>query len=251
MATLALLALSGCTDPLYLGSDVLWFAAHESGDLGEWELDAGGGSYVDAYGNGAAHSVTPSNEFAHGGSFSVRLTREAISEDSGPGLFRDSQLPRDAYYSAWYFVPQQITTISSWTIMKFRPLNADDQLGEGLDLDLRSLPGGDFVLFVFDHDATYLQAPVGDPPPLVRPGRWFHVEARFKVGANPEGAVEVWLDGRKVYELTNRATVGAEGLYFTPCNIALDIEPSPTALYVDDVAISATRFTPDGFASPR
>lgn len=245
---LSALVVAGCGDPLYLGSDVLWFADHESGDLADWELDDGGGSYVDAYENSTEHTVAASSTFAHSGRYSILLTRQEVSEDSGPGLFRDRELPRDAYYSAWYFVPVQVTTVSAWTIMKFRALNAGDQLGEGLDLNLRSLPGGDFVLYVFDHDNAYLQAPVADPPPIVRPGGWFHVEARFKVGAQPDGAVEVWLDGRKVYRLTNRTTVGAQGLYFTPCNIALDVEPSPTELYVDDAAISASRFTPDGFA---
>jgi hypothetical protein len=242
----------GCGDPLYLGSDVIWSANHESRDLGEWERDAGGGTYVDAYGEADTHAVVLASDAAHAGGFAAKLTRQSVDGVSGPGLFRDAELPEDAYYSAWYLVPAQYETISGWAIMKFRSKNPDDpaQLGEGLDLNLRSLPGGDYVLYVFDHDRNYLEAPVADPPPIVQVGRWFHLEVRLRVGASPRGAIDVWFDGRKTYELSNRTTAGTQGLYFSPCNITADVTPAPTSLYVDDVAISLERFTPTG-TSPR
>jgi hypothetical protein len=242
------LLTQGSCDPLYLGSDVLWSATHEDGDVTEWELDSGGGSYVDAYAVAENHAITLTPDPVHRGQFAAKLTREAIDAGSGPGLYRDAALPNDAYYSAWYFVPEQYTTRTSWTITKFRGKNPDapGQLGEGVDLNLRGLPGGDYVLVVFDHDRSYLEAPISDPPPIVRVGRWFHVETRFRVGTNHDGAVEIWLDGNKRYELLNRTTVGANGLYYTACNIVSEITPAPMSLYVDDAAISLERVTPSG-----
>ena len=49
-----------------------------------------------------------------------------------------------------------------------------------------------------------------------------------------------------MYRLVNHPTA-ADGAYFSPCNIALELTPSPSALYVDDAAVSLTRISPEGW----
>jgi hypothetical protein len=238
-------ALSGC-DPIYAGSDVLWIATHESGDLAEWNADNGGGSYsgVDV---SQAGTVESSTESTHSGAYAAKLTRSAIAEESGPGLFRDVRGQAAAYYAAWFLIPEAYVAGSRWTITKFRLRDTASSASpaEGLDLDLRNLPDGDYVLSVFDHDQEYLQQPIAVPTPIVRAGRWFHLEVFYRATGDRTGEVIVWLDGNEAYRLNDHPTA-AGGAYFSPCNVARELTPSPAALYVDDAAVSLTRITPEG-----
>jgi hypothetical protein len=145
----AALLATGCGDPLDAGSDVIWIATHEAGDVTEW-----GGSYtgVDDQPGG---TVEASTDVAHGGRYSAKLTRIAVAAETRRGLFRDVLGHPLAYYAAWFFVPERYATPSRWTIFKFRLGEA-----EGFDLDLRALPDGDFVLSVFDHDQAFLLEPL-------------------------------------------------------------------------------------------
>jgi hypothetical protein len=238
-------ALAGC-DPLYAGSDVLWIAAHESGDLGEWSADNEGGSYA-GLDSSVAGAVEVSTENARSGEYAAKLVRSAFAEESGPGLFRDVRGHGAAYYAAWFFIPEAYAAGSRWTITKFRLRDAasSEAPAEGLDLDLRNLPDGDYVLSVFDHDQEYLQRPIAVPTPIVRARRWFHLEVFYRSSGDRNGEVIVWLDGTEAYRLNGHPTAG-DGAYFTPCNVALELTPSPAAIYVDDAAVSLTRISPEG-----
>ena len=225
---------------------MIWTATHEGGNLNEWTEDARGGSYPEPAVAGTDGTAEISGDFARSGALSLKLTRPAVGTETGPGAYRDLRGRNRAHYASWFLVPEQQRPASRWTIMKFRlrdPSSADPP-AEGLDLDLRSLPGGGYVLSVFDHDSSYLQEPIAVPPPVVEVGRWFHVEVLYR-SAGSAGAVAVWLDGRKVYDLMPHPTT-ADGAYFTPCNIGLDLGPSPVSVYVDDASISLTRVTPSG-----
>jgi hypothetical protein len=227
------LLATGCGDPLYAGSDVIWFADHEGADLAEWN-----GSYtgIDAQ---PAGTVEASADVARRGRYSAKLTRDAVAAESGPGLYRDVRGYPTAYYAAWFLIPEPYATPSRWTIFKFRLGEA-----EGFDLDLRALPDGDFVLSAFDHDQDHLQEPIALPTPIVRVGRWFQLEVRYQSSAGA-GSIVVWLDGRQVYRLDDHPTA-ADGAYLSPCNVALELSPSPSTLYVDEAVASLSRITPDG-----
>jgi hypothetical protein len=236
--------LIGCGDPLYLGSDVVWLAAHEDGTLDEWSEASSGGADLDLGGSGTPGTAEPSSEFARSGAYSVKLTRSALDAETGPALYRELGALNAAYYASWFLVPEGQHPASRWTIMKFRLRGASSpgSLAEGLDLDLRAVPEGGYVLSVFDHDDQFLQEPIAAPPPLVQGGRWFHLEVFYR-SANRDGGVMVWLDGREVYALAPHPT-SAQGAYFMTCNVAIDsVEAS---VYVDDASISLSRVTPDG-----
>ena len=242
---LAAPACAGC-DPIYAGSDVLWIGTHESGDLAEWNADNAGGSYLGAD-SSTAGTVEVSAEAARSGNYSAKLIRSGVAEENGPGLFRDVRGHSAAFYAAWFLVPEVYSAGSRWTITKFRLRDpaSGAALAEGLDLDLRNLPDGDYVLSVFDHDQDYLQQPIAVPTPIVRVGRWFHLEVFYRATGDRTGEVIVWLDGTEAYRLLDHPTA-ADGAYFTPCNVALELTPSPAALYVDDAAVSLTRISPEG-----
>jgi hypothetical protein len=237
LATVAL----GCSDDVYVGSDVLWSATHESGGLDEWSSDSSGAAQVED-GDG---SISVSDAFAHSGRYSVKLEKVVTGSGAGAGprLIRYSNLPRHAFYSAWYFIPEDYSTSSYWTIMQFDSSAAASPVDDrGVNLQLRSLPDGNgLVLQVLFHVGTYLASPLTYPPPLVPIGRWFHVEAEFEATLEPTGMLVVWLDGRRVYDLQNRGTFDTATLEFMVSSMMIDVRPSPVELYVDDVVISKSR----------
>ena len=238
------LTLCACGPKLELGSNVMWATDHESGTREDWEADGQGGVLLDEFDS----SADISDSFAHSGKYSLKLVDRAMSDTDGPAIYRELLAPPDAYYSAWYYLPRLYQTNSQWTIQKFRSRSDSDpeQVSHGHDLNLRTLPGGQVVLYVFSHDPTYLQAPLADPPALVPIETWFHLETLYSPRTDRTGKMLVWLNDRLVYDLEDRRTTGTDDVLWTPCNIGQDIQPSPPQLYLDDAAISLVRVTRSG-----
>jgi len=243
-SALALMSVlsTACSPTLDLGSNLMWATNHESGELDDWYADGKGGLLLDK-----AHStVEIADGPAHSGRYALELTDLAKSDTEGPGIYRELQSPPDAYYSAWYYLPRLYQTNSQWTIQKFRSRSDTDAISHGHDLNLRTLPGGQVVLYVFSHDAEYLQAPLADPPAFVPVETWFHLEVFYRPRADETGSILVWLDDRLVYDLDERRTTGSDDVLWNPCNIGEDIQPAPPVLYLDDAAISLVRVTASG-----
>jgi hypothetical protein len=238
------IATASCGPKLDVGSNVMWATDHESGGLDDWYAAGKGGLLADS----ADSTVVPADDVAHSGRYSLKLTDLAMSDTDGPALYRELQAPPDLYYSAWYYLPRLYQTNSQWTIQKFRSrLDSDpDAISHGHDLNLRTLPGGQVVLYVFSHDPAYLQAPLADPPAFVPVETWFQLEVFYSPRTDETGRLMVWLDDRLVYDLEDRRTTGSNDVLWTPCNIGEDIQPSPPELYLDDAAISLVRVTRDG-----
>lgn len=238
------IAASACAPILDLGSNVMWATDHESGEPDGWDADGGGGLLLDS----ADSTVEITDARAHHGKYSLQLTDFAMSDTEGPGVYRELQAPPDAYYSAWYYLPRLYQTNSQWTIQKFRSRSDADQetISHGHDLNLRTLPGGQVVLYVFSHDPAYLQAPLADPPAFVPVETWFQIEVFYSPRMDETGRMLVWLDDRLVYDLEGRRTTGSDDVLWNPCNIGQDIQPFPPVLYLDDAAISLTRVTRNG-----
>lgn len=245
-ALLVAALLTACGEGVYVGSDIIWSARHESGDLTEWTLGAAGDT-----GMGEDEgTISAVRDYAHSGRFAAKLSKtvdtSSIARGGGPRLVRTG-VPEQAFYSAWYLVPEAYQTHSYWTIMQFdSPNMVNVVFDRGVNLQLRSLPDGSLVLQALFHNEAYLLAPLAYPVPEVPIGRWFHVEAEFRAATDATGKMVVWLDGRRIYELGGRPTVAADSLEFMVSSMLFDAEPSPVELYVDDVVISRSRSTPSG-----
>jgi hypothetical protein len=236
-------SLVACGPRMDLGSNVLWSSDLESGDLSEWTAAPGGGPVADPAG-GLIEVVAG---LSHSGTHAIKLTNAANMETDGPGVYRELLAPPELYYSVWYYLPSAYQTVTQWTIQKFRTRTPDPTvLSENLDLDLRTLPDGEVLLYVFSHDPQYLQAALPDPVPFVPVARWFQIEVLFRPAMDTSGRVVIYLDGKLAYDLENRRTVGNQDVVWTPCNIGTDIEPMPSVLYLDDAAISLSRVGPTG-----
>lgn len=233
-----------CAQRLDLGSQLLWSAQHETGDLSEWSQDSKGGSAADT----PDTSIAVSTDFAHSGKYSVKLSNAAVADYEAVRLWRQDDYPEDAYYSAWYYLPRAYVTTNDWTILQIRsPVVGDPTvISQYMDVDLRSLPGGELILTVFDHRARYLRAPTPDPAILVPVGSWFQIEVLFRNVADDSGRFALWLNGQLAYDLQRPNGLNPTAVYFTPCSVSENLAPADSIIYVDDAAVSITQVAASG-----
>jgi hypothetical protein len=231
------LATAACAPRLDLGSDLLWVARHETGDLSEWTAGDKGGSAADA----PDTSIAVSTDHAHSGRYSVKLSNAAVSSYEEVRLWRTDQFPQSAYYSAWYYLPRAYQTTDDWTIMQLRaPLASDPTtISQLLDVDLRSLPDGDLILSVYDHRPQYLRAATPDPAVLVPVETWFQVQAYFDYSSGTDGHFALWLNGQLLYDLARPFNLSGS-VYFSVCSVSQALSPADSSIYVDDAMVSLT-----------
>jgi hypothetical protein len=233
------MCLGACSPDVNLGNDVLWSTDHESGDLSDWSLAGGGGVLEQA----PDATAVISQDFAHSGQWAARLTNQAMGTMKEAHLWRDGNFPQEAYYSAWYYLPQSVQTTVDWTIMQFRERTTSDPAVIALhyDIDLRSLPDGETILWFFDHDPVYLREPTPTPAIPVPIGAWFRLEVFYRHALDDTGRLTVWQDGVLVYDITGRSTGTNSNVYWTPCTVGYDTIPEAAVIYVDDAMISLRR----------
>ena len=247
LAALAVVAVTvaggGCGPRLDVGSNVLWAALFEGNNFDEWTAD-GAGTAQAFPAPPAVNEI--SSERVRGGSYAAKLTI-----DAPPGGARASAvltragdpLPREAYYSAWYWLPRSITVDGYWVIFKFRQ---QDQatMDELYDLDLINLPTGEMSVQLYDHRRGVVDLDV--PSPVVPVGQWFQVEAFYRNTQDASGRVTFWLDGHQIVDITNQPMAPTPWIEWNACSIGQELTPSGAVLYVDDAAVSRTRVGPSG-----
>jgi hypothetical protein len=243
------LGAPACNGRLNLGSSLLWSARHETGDLSEWTQGGKGGTAADTP-DSPDTSLVISTDVAHSGRYSVKLTNGAVSMYEDAHLWRVDDYPIAAYYSAWFYLPRAYQTAADWSIVQFQvPSGASSadggMVGQLLDIDLRSLPGGDLILSVYDHRAAYLRAATPDPAIPVPIGRWFQIEAYYRNADDDTGEAAIWLDGQLNYDL-HRPFGASSSVYWTVSSKTFGLSPAESVIYVDDAAVSLARITPTG-----
>ncbi len=242
---------SGCGEDLNVGSDILWTSRFEVGgnSFPEWRGVPDGNA-----GAVAPNTIEVSSEQPHPGSnFAAKLTVTGTANNTtgiGASLVRNGSLPNEAYYSAWYYLPQSVSVGRYWVIMKFRFRAVPDDattVGELFDVNLTSPSSGVMSLRLYDHRN-------GDQPlkvagkvssPRVAVNAWFQLEALYRAANDSTGQLTLWLDGQKILELPG--PTGPSGwVAWDVVSVASDLTPEPAILYVDDCAISKTRIGLDG-----
>jgi hypothetical protein len=234
------LALAGCSDQLDLGNDLLWTADQESGDLSQWTA-AGEVRVPDAA------NVEVTQQVALRGRHALKLENPANwdNAEEGPELLHDAGGLGDAYYSAWFLLPEQYRIEPQVTVMRLRSRDAETgELYNGEELQLRSLPDGGYVTQVFSNNSGYLLEPLAISPPRIEPGRWFQLEARYE--SRSAGRLRVWVDGELTYDLEPRPGAAGSQIVLGICNVVERASPAPLTLFVDDAAVSSSRVTPGG-----
>ena len=241
----AVSAAPACARRIDLGSDLIWSATHETGDLSEWALGSPAGSVGGSTADAPDANVEISTDFAHSGKYSVKLSNGAVGNIRTARLWHQGNFAKEAFYSAWYYLPRSYQTKVNWIIMQFRtPTDDPTVISQFLDVELRSLPGGELIVSIYDHRPQYLRLPTADPAVVVPVERWFQIEVFFRNVPDDSGQFTLWIDGKLNYNIASRPMASDPTLYWTPCSVTGDLAPTQSELYVDDAAISYDWLTP-------
>lgn len=97
---------------------------------------------------------------------------------------RHGILPEAAYYGAWFYIPDSVTSTDNWNLFHFDGSGKDVQ-HELWDVSLELNPDGSLSAYVFDFlRMTTRQANAEGQVPV---GEWFQLEVYWVRSANPPG----------------------------------------------------------------
>ena len=227
-----------CGETADLGNYVVWSADHETGDTSQWQaLDGDDAAILNA---------SVSNDYARSGAYSLRIASAGPTPNVGAGF--DFNALREAYFSAWFYLPSAFAGIEEWSLMGFASRGEDcsgpGTTCAGVDVKLRSLPNGELLLYVFNDERDVLQPPLADPPVYVPVASWFHVEAHYRRAVDHSGYFALWVDGSPEFGFQRWRTAEFDNLFW---NLGSPPEAaSSPVIYVDDAAISRIAVTPSG-----
>ena len=247
-------AASNSVTPSAGTSTLLWSANHESGNFSEWSADGGGMAQGFLNYNpdtSGTVKVEVSSAQAQSGARSARLEMPQGTGNQAQLIrWRESQTNADLYYSVWLYFPTNIDTRGGgW----FNLLQIHTHGGGGwtipIGIEVRTQSNGVNAFFLHSPYSTtsawntggmpYWEYSSTVPIPI---GRWFNVELRFKRDT-AAGVVQFWQEGVQIFNVQNVQTTHPGSTYheFYVNIYGSGISPSPTVIYVDNVAISRTR----------
>ena len=251
IVALAGLTTSGCGRDVHLGAisgdggdsgdgsgtDILWSATFEVGDLSEWMGDGHGGTYV---ANAAAAPIA-TTDTVHRGRYAGMATVTPTAMMSIDYLFRNLPSPAEAYYSAWYYVPASFTVKNWLSLMHFNGSVTGD--GNNLfalwDLNLYPRPDGSLVAHLYDYlTFTNLEQVV---PVAVPTAAWVHFEIFLRKAATATGEIAVWQDGVEILDTRNIVTATTDWVQWEAGGASDAVTPAMAVVYFDDAAISLSR----------
>jgi len=240
---LFMISFAGCGQQMDMGSDVLWTARFEGDNFNEWTSVAGGNAGPPS----TLSTMTVSNEHAHQGTYSANLTVYAPADTTqgNASFVRSGNLPMEAYYSAWYYLPRSVTVGVYWVIMKFRLRTVvDDPSTENelFDVNLKSMNDGGMSLRLYVHQGAVGGGdwPLDVVDPVIPVGDWFQLEAFYRVASDNSGRLTLWLDGKQILD-----KIGPTGptpwVAWDVVSVAEVLSPETATIFIDDCAISNSR----------
>lgn len=235
----------------------LWVGDVETGDTSQWRS-------VSISGDAA---VEVQSDVTHSGDYALKLINYGVDGSNNAGVRMNFQgplgpdpfnLPNEAYYSAWFYIPFAFEGESN--IFQFKQDQTTD--------DGRSRVMLWKIALVWQPDGTYevqfstrIDQATGDWQPdvmrlgvageNVRVGRWFHLETFYKWDRDGNGRTTVWLDGIEVWDQPNMYT-WARNLEYShrPREWTLNhylgdyqgaVTPADSWIFVDDARVALER----------
>jgi hypothetical protein len=226
---------SGCATggvpmgPVTAPIEVPWQTGFENGFCDY--VDVSGFCYAE--GDASFEVVT---DHAHTGDSAAAFSVNSAEAGAHARCVRQGTLPADAYYGAWFYVPDPADEAGLWNLFLFMGHNGET-LVRLWDVSIGTTDAGGQALFVFDHGGgEVLEAPAGVEIPI---GAWFHVEFRLLRAADASGLVALYQDGMLLLE-TMRPTdnTSSWGQWYAG-NLTEGRSPPDSTVYLDDVTIRA------------
>jgi hypothetical protein len=232
-----------------LGSDVLWASTFEGGTFDEWTGFSEGSGSANAD-PAPPNTIAVTTTYAHRGRYAAELTIDAGPDGTqeNTGLTIKGGLPVQAYYSAWYYLPQTISVGNFWILFKFRlrtDANDSSTENEFYDLELVNAADGSLTLLLYDHQSG-ADVPIIAPAPVVPVSVWFQIEAFYRNAQDDSGRLTIWLDGRMVVDVTGQPMAPTPWVEWDAVNVGENLTPSTAVVAIDDCAISLSRVGPAG-----
>jgi hypothetical protein len=222
----------------------------DAGDSFEWSTSfedgfcdyrAGGGF---CFGTGvSSYQIVTSP--VHSGNYAAafNVTADPALTGNQVRCVRQGVLPAAAYYGAWYYVPNLAKNNGAvWNLFHFAGGAAAGDTLHGLwDISFINNPAtGDLRLVVYQFPMKNAAGGVHDLSsiPAVPIGSWFHIQMLLKRASDATGEVEVLQDGVSILHLTGIVTDDSQWGQWYVGNLAENLTPPESTLYVDDVTIS-------------
>lgn len=238
------------------GDNILWSADHELGDFSQWKAEGYDGIWIS--GKAKAEITT---QHARSGKYSAALTVFDAAGGSTPGVRlaktqteSSPPLPEEAYYSAWYYFPQQVQVTQWWIIFQFKQHGTSWGSDPTYTINVDNRTDGRMNLYAYRHignDGGYMTRGHGVAAQAdtdIPTGRWWHLECYYKWSRDSDGHLTCWQDGTLIWDLQNIRTEYDYGwprdgrpYQWTVNNYTAGTSPSSHTIYVDDAAISRTR----------
>jgi hypothetical protein len=235
-----------------LASGGVWSADMETANLSQW---TSGGTHGGSYDSGDC--IRPSNgvstEKAHTGIYSMKITANTSTQESGCRQFRheESLTGNPYYYSAWFYIPQFVQVRDYWNIFQFKsetaaglndPFWVVDILNKGPNGEMRLvLRWKGAVAGPTAQDTTtgtkyYYQTLKNVPV-----GQWFNIESYLRQSDAYSGQIIVWQDGTEIFNKDMVRTKHLNGdERWSVNNYSNSLNPSTASLYIDDAVISTS-----------
>ncbi len=238
---------AGTLNPIQL-NDIHWMASFETGDLSEYEDNFGEFIRQSQFGS---YEIT--SEIARRGEYSAALSIDTSRLSDGNAAaaylaYYDN--PSSGYYSAWLYIPEEVTPLSWWNFWQWKSTyngDSDDSVPMWI-LDLTTIstnPDELLLTLAYRPDSNALKIGYKNAAAVIQKGEWVHISTYYVKSTTNEGVVGVWLNGEEVFYLENVTTALSDNtLYWSINNYTDSISPSPCTIYFDDVVISQKRIEP-------
>jgi len=198
------------------------------------------------FGGGTRKIVTSP---VHAGRYAAEFTVTSMDTRYNQArCVRQGALPTEAYYGAWFYIPvfAKLSNSSLWNLWHFqggdtaRHVAGGDSSQDGLwDVTIvNSSDGNSLQLLVYDFIAGVVRKPTN--PPAIPIGEWFHIQFYLKRASNATGVIRLYQNGKMLVEKTGIITDDSSWGQWYVGNIAKELMPPNSTLYVDDVTIGST-----------
>ncbi len=219
--------------PIVAGKDLPveldWSTSFEDGFCGY--SNATGFCYSDP---GATHRVVESPTHSGNRAAAFDITTDPSKDGRQTRCVREGLLPDDAVYGAWFYIPSGTTSRGNWNLMHFQGSDGNDLRGLW-DVSVAVTDSGKLQPFVRGFRGIGMLNPAPDVE--LPTERWFALDFRLRRASTPVGSVALYLDRQLIIEQSDIITDDSAWGQWYVGNLATDLEPQQSTIYVDDVTI--------------
>jgi hypothetical protein len=178
----------------------------------------------------------------HSGSHAAAFSVQGVPDGGGAQArcVEQGVFPAAAYYGAWYYVPAQAQNTGLWNLWHFQGGTATQTLHGLWDVSLVNTASGG-PLHVILYDFLNGMTPNANAVPPIPIGQWFHLEVYFKRAKSATGEITLFQDGVMAVQLTGLVTDDTDWGQWYVGNLANNLAPPASTVYVDDVTIGFTQ----------